>query len=186
MFVLLGIIVLVGVAYAGIFNGLVSARQKVREAWSGIDVQLKRRYDLIPNLVDTVKGYAKHEQETLEKIVAARAAAIAVPEGAIAKQSQAENVLSGTLKSLFSISENYPNLKANENFLNLQNQLAETEDQIASARRIYNGNATALNVKVEGFPSNIIAELHHFERAEFFEIDESERAAVEKAPQSHF
>lgn len=186
MLILVALVVVGGAVYAGIFNGLVAARQKVKEAWSGIDVQLKRRYDLIPNLINTVKGYAAHESKTLENVTAARAAAIAVPDGKIAEQSKAENMLSGTLKSLFAVSENYPDLKANENFLSLQNQLAETEDQIASSRRIYNGNVTVLNTKIESFPSNIVAGVHHFEISEFFELDESEKEAVKKAPEVKF
>ncbi len=175
-----------GLAYVGIYNGFISARQKVQEAWSGIDIQLKRRYDLIPNLINTVKGYAEHEKTVLENVTAARAAAIAVPDGKIQDQSKAENFLSGTLKSLFAISENYPDLKANQNFLELQNQLAETEDQIASSRRIYNGNVMIWNTKVESFPSNIVANLHHFEKSEFFELDENEKETAKKVPEVQF
>lgn len=180
------ILVVVGIAYAGIYNNLVQARQKAKEAWSGIDVQLKRRYDLIPNLVNTVKGYAEHEQGTFEKVIQARSSAIAVPEGNIAEQAKAENELSKTLKSIFALAENYPNLKANENFINLQNQISETEDQIASARRIYNGNVTALNVKIESFPSNFVAGMHNFAKEEFFEVDESEKSEINKAPDVNF
>lgn len=179
-------VVVIGGGYVMLYNGLVSARQKVQEAWSGIDVQLKRRYDLIPNLINTVKGYASHERQTLESVTQARADAIAVPEGNIAEQAKAENALSGTLKSIFALSENYPDLKANENFLNLQNQLSEIEDQISSARRIYNGNVTNMNVKVESFPSNIVAKNHHFKKEEFFEMEASEKKAANKAPEVQF
>lgn len=172
--------------YAVLFNGLVKARQKVKEAWSGIDVQLKRRYDLIPKLVNTVKGYAKHEQETLNQVIAARTAAIQVPDGQTASQAQAENALSSTLKSIFALSESYPDLKANQNFLELQSQLEETEDQIAASRRIYNGNVTIMNTKVQSVPSNIVAGIHNFKEEAFFEIDEANRAEVEKAPEVKF
>ena len=182
----LGIILFVGIIYVVSFNGLVHARQKVKEAWSGIDVQLKRRYDLIPKLVNTVKGYAKHEQQTLQNVVEARTAAMNVPAGEVGNQAQAENMLSGTLKSIFALSENYPDLKANQNFLNLQNQLAETEDQIAASRRIYNGNVTVMNTKVQSIPSNIIASIHEFKESDFFELDETEKAAVQKAPEVSF
>ena len=186
LFIFLGFVVFVGGVYALTFNGLVHARQKVQEAWSGIDVQLKRRYDLIPNLVNAVKGYAKHEAGTLEKITEARSNAMAVPEGHIAEQAQAENMLSGTLKSLFALSENYPDLKANQNFLELQEKLAETEDQISASRRIYNGNVTVLNTKVQSFPSNVVAGIHHFVLSEFFELDEAEKDAVKKVPDVKF
>lgn len=184
--VLLGILALIIVSYVVIYNGLVAARQKVREAWSGIDVQLKRRYDLIPNLVNAVKGYAQHEKDLLEKVTQARGAALAVPEGHIAEKAKAENALSGTLKSIFALAENYPDLKANQNFLALQAQLGETEDQIAASRRIYNGNVTVLNTKIESFPNNIAASMHHFEKAEFFEVDEDEKTAVKKTPEVKF
>ena len=184
--IIIGAVLLTGAIYAMTYNGLVHARQKIKEAWSGIDIQLKRRYDLIPKLVNTVKGYAKHEQETLQNVVEARTAAMSVPEGKIGSQAQAENMLSGTLKSIFALSENYPDLKANESFLDLQNQLAETEDQIAASRRIYNGNVTVLNTKIQSVPSNIVANIHHFSEAEFFELNESEKAAVQKAPEVSF
>lgn len=185
-FLTLGLIIVIGFMYSGLYNGLIQTRQKVKEAWSGIDVQLKRRYDLIPNLINTVKGYAKHEQEVLENVTKARSAAINVPEGKIADQAQAENMLSGTLKSIFALAENYPELKANENFLKLQSDLTETEDQIAASRRIYNANVTEMNVKVQSFPSNIIAGMHGFQSEEFFELDEGEKEAAKKAPEVNF
>ncbi len=183
---ILGLVALVGVIYTILYNGLVSARQKVKEAWSGIDVQLKRRYDLIPNLVKTVKGYAAHEKGTLESLTQARAAAMAVPKGHIAEKASAENAISGTLKTLFALAENYPDLKASSNFHELQVQLAETEDQIASSRRIYNGNVTEMNVKVESFPSNIVAKKHGFTKEEFFDLDEGEKEGVKNVPQVKF
>ncbi len=178
-------IILLAIALGGYvitFNSLVLARQKVKEAWAGIDVQLKRRYDLIPNLVKTVKGYAKHESETLEKVTKARTDAMAVPQGEIANQATAENFLSSTLKSIFALSENYPDLKADQNFLDLQQQLTETEDQIASARRIYNGNVTTINTKIQSFPSNLVAKIHNFKERGFFELDEEEKKAVQEVP----
>lgn len=185
-YILIGLGLLAVVMYATLFNALVHARQKVKESWSGIDVQLKRRYDLIPNLVETVKGYAKHESETLESVIQARTAAIEVPDGAVAEQAQAENFLSSTLKSIFALSENYPDLKADSSFLELQEEITRTEDHIASARRIYNGNVTVMNVKVQSFPSNIIANLHKFKEEVFFELDEAEKEAVKKAPKVEF
>ena len=186
LFILIGLVVVLGLIYIVIYNGLVQTRQKVREAWSGIDVQLKRRYELIPNLINTVKGYATHEKDLLEKVTQARADAIQVPAGNVGDLSKAENMLTGALRSVFAVAENYPDLKANQNFLDLQNQLSETEDQIAASRRSYNGNVTVLNTKIESVPSNVIASVHHFAKAEFFELDEAEKAAVQKAPEVKF
>lgn len=186
MIILLVLLVIVGAGYAMIFNGLVHTRNKVKEAWSGIDVQLKRRYDLIPNLINTVKGYTKHESQTLENVTKARTAAMGVSGGNVADRAQAENMLSGTLKSIFALSESYPDLKANQNFLELQSELTDTEDQISAARRIYNGNVTAMNTKVQSFPSNIIADIHNFHVESFFELDEAEKAKVQEAPKVQF
>ncbi len=172
--------------YATLYNGLVHAKQKVKEAWSGMDVQLKRRYDLIPSLVKTVKGYAEHEKSVLENVTKARAEAINVPAGKIGAQAGAENMLSSALKSIFAVAENYPNLKASANFLNLQTQLEETEDQISASRRIYNGNVTSMNTKVQSFPSNIVAGVHHFTESEFFELDAKEKLKVQEAPKIEF
>ncbi len=186
LLIALGALVLIGAGYVLLYNGLVSAKQKVKEAWSGIDVQLKRRYDLIPNLINTVKGYAAHEQDTLNQVTEARTKAMAVPDGNAAERAAAENQLSSTLKSIFALAESYPDLKANTNFLELQTQLAETEDQIASARRIYNGNVAVFNIKVHSFPSNIVAKNHGFAEEEFFEVDEVEKELIQAAPKVDF
>lgn len=175
---LIAVIVISGLMYSAIYNSLVKYRQQVKEAWAGIDVQLKRRYDLIPNLVNTVKGYAKHEAETLEKVIQARNAAMSAPAGIMKDKAGAENMLTGTLKSLFALSENYPDLKANQNFLKLQDELTETEDQISASRRIYNSNVELFNSKIEMFPSNFVAQIHHFRHADFFELTENERQTM--------
>ena len=159
------------------FNGLVRKRYRVREAWSDIEVQLKRRYDLIPNLVESVKGYAAHEKGVFENVTQARAQAI----GATTKEAKAsaENTLSGTLKSLFAVAENYPELKANTNFLNLQSELSDTENKIQAARRFYNGNVMDYNTKTDVFPTNLIAGLFGFSKEEFFGLEnETEKEAV--------
>lgn len=153
---------------AGMFNALVRARNRVKEAWSDIDVQLKRRYDLIPNLVETVKGYAVHEREVLENVVKARSAAMQAQT--VGEHGQAENMLSGALKSLFALSENYPQLRASENFAKLQDELSDTENKIQAARRFYNTNVLDLNNKVEQFPTNVFANAFGFQKASFFEL----------------
>jgi len=155
----------------GTFNRLITLRNRLKEAWADIEVQLKRRYDLIPNLVETVKGYAAHERELFEKVTEARAKAIGAKT--IKEKGEAENVLSGTLKSLFAVAENYPQLRASENFLELQKELTDTEDKIQAARRFYNGNARDINIQIESFPANIVAGLFRFKSAEFFEIEEA-------------
>ncbi len=162
------------------YNGLVKLKNRVKEAWSDIDVQLKRRYDLIPNLIETVKGYAKHESETFEKVVEARTAAMnAQSSGNAKEQAEAENMLSSTLKSIFALAEAYPDLKANQNFLELQRELTDTEDKIQAARRFYNGNVRDFNTKIEIFPNNLIAGLFSFKKFEFFEVgEEKERENV--------
>lgn len=184
--IIIGAVVLLGLIYFGIYNGLVKAKVAVENAYSGIDVQLKRRYDLIPNLINTVKGYAKHEAETLKRVTEARTAAMGVPDGNVAEQAAAENMLSGTLKSIFALAEAYPDLKANQNFLELQQELENTEDEIAASRRIYNSNVQILNTKVQSIPSNIVASISGFANGEFFELDEAERAAAEQAPKVEF
>ena len=158
------------------YNKLILLRNRVTEAWSDIEVQMKRRYDLIPNLVETVKGYAKHESGTLEKVIQARNIAMAA-QGDVKEVSQSENMLTGALKSIFALSENYPDLKANANFMELQRELRDTEDKLQAARRFYNGNVLALNTKIELFPSNIIASMFHFEKQDFFELAEEEQEA---------
>ncbi|RKY15736.1 MAG: LemA family protein [Planctomycetota bacterium] len=164
------------VAFIAIYNGLVRLRNRVKNAWSQIDVQLKRRHDLIPNLVETVKGYMKHERETLEAVTRARQVAIdASKAGDIAAQIRAENMLSQTLRSLFAVAENYPDLKANQNFLKLQEELTSTENRIAYARQHYNDSVMNYNNKCEMFPSNIVASMFGFKKAEFFEVEEAER-----------
>jgi LemA protein len=157
-----------------LYNGLVRNRNRVDNSWSQIDVQLKRRYDLIPNLVETVKGYAAHERQTLEAVTNARANALNVqqqPNAGPAEQAQAENVLSGALKSLFAVSEQYPDLKANQNFLQLQEELTSTEDRIAYARQFYNDSVLNYNNKIQVFPTVILAGMFNFEKREFFEGD---------------
>ncbi len=176
---LLIIAVVVGLALwiVGIYNGLITLKNRVDEAWSDIDVQLKRRYDLIPNLVETVKGYATHERELFEKVTQARTQAMGA--GTVAEKGQAENMLSGTLKSLFAVSENYPELKANQNFLELQRELTDTEDKIQASRRFYNGNVRDFNIKIEVFPETIIAKQLGFTKREFFEIEQKEKEPVQ-------
>jgi len=164
-------------AIIGLYNGLIRSKNKVKEAWSDIDVQLKRRYDLIPNLVETVKGYAKHEKKTFEKVTELRSKAMQAT--APAEKAKMENMLTETLKSLFAVAENYPELKANENFLDLQKQLSEIEDHIQKSRRYYNGNVRDFNTKIQVFPSNLIAGTLGFEKFDFFEVaDAKQREAV--------
>jgi LemA protein len=157
------------------YNSLVTLRNRAKEAWSDIEVQLKRRYDLIPNLVETVKGYAAHEKDVLERVTQARNLAIGAKT--MKERRDAENLLSETLKSLFAVSERYPDLKASTNFLELQRELRDTEDKIQAARRFYNGNVRDLNIKIESFPANIIASIFGFEKMELFEIPEAEKEA---------
>ncbi|MFA5736910.1 MAG: LemA family protein [Candidatus Paceibacterota bacterium] len=175
--VILAIIAVVVVWLAIIYNSFVSLVARVKEAWADIDVQLKRRYDLIPNLVETIKGYATHEKEVFEKVTEARARALSA-EGPAAK-GEAENQLAGALKSVFAVAEAYPQLRAVENFTSLQTELADTENKIQAARRFYNGNVRDLNIKIESFPSNIVANLFKFEKKEFFEL---EAESVEREP----
>ena len=153
------------------YNGFIRLRNRTDEAWSDIDVQLKRRYDLIPNLVNTVKGYAAHETGVFEKVTQARANALNAESTGDPKQmAQMENMLAGALKSLFAVAEAYPDLKANQNFMELQRELSDTENKIQAARRFYNGNVRDLNIKIESFPSNIIARIFKFIKKEFFDI----------------
>lgn len=165
------VILAILVILALLFNSLVSSRNRVEEAWSDINVQLKRRYDLIPNLVETVKGYATHEAGVFEKVTAARTAAMGA--GTMDDKLAKENALSGTLKSLFAVAEAYPDLKANANFMQLQSDLTDTEDKIQAARRFYNGNVRDYNTKIQVFPTNLFASMFGFTKKEFFGIDES-------------
>jgi len=171
--VVLGVIVFLIFYVIGMYNGLIKLKNRVEEAWSDIDVQLKRRHDLIPNLVETVKGYAKHESGTFEKVVEARNSAMAAQKAGDAKaQGKAENMLSSTLKSIFALSEAYPDLKANQNFIELQNELSDTENKIQAARRFYNNNVKDFNTKIEMFPTNLIAKQMGFKARDFFEIED--------------
>ncbi|MFA6446897.1 MAG: LemA family protein [Patescibacteria group bacterium] len=174
MWVILIAIAAVIIWIIAVYNGLITAKNRTDEAWSDIDVQLKRRHDLIPNLVSTVKGYASHESSVFEKVTEARSKAMQA--GSIDDKMAAENQLSGTLKSLFAIAENYPELKANQNFLQLQTELAATEDKIQAARRFYNGNVRDFNTKLQVFPTNMIAGMLKFTAYKFFEAVEEEKA----------
>ncbi len=176
-----GVIVLLLIFLWLTYNSLVKTNVRVEEAWSDITVQLKRRLDLIPNLVSTVKGYAKHEAETLEKVVDQRSNAIG---GSVKETAETENMLSGALKSLFAVAESYPDLKANQNFLQLQDELVDTEDKIQASRRFYNGAVRELNTKVQVFPTNIFAGMLGFKKREFFEVED--QAVVEKPVEVKF
>jgi LemA protein len=160
-----------------VFNSLIKAKNRTEEAFSDIDVQLKRRHDLIPNLIETVKGYAQHEKEIFIKVTEARAAAINAKT--IEEKGQAENALSETLKSIFAVAENYPDLKASQNFLQLQDELSDTENKIQAARRFYNGNVRDFNIKIQVFPSNLVAGILGFKKFDFFLAEEAERANVQ-------
>jgi len=167
--------------FIGAYNGLVRLRNQLENAWAQIDVQLKRRYDLIPNLVETVKGYAKHERETLENVIQARN--IAMGAKTVGDRAEAENILSGTLKSLFALSEAYPDLKANQNFLKLQEELTSTENKVAFSRQFYNDSVQQLNTSIQMFPTNFVANMFNFTRRDFFEVKEE---AVREAPKVSF
>ncbi|KAF0209089.1 MAG: hypothetical protein FD171_730 [Actinobacteria bacterium] len=172
-----GLLLVVAVfAVIGIYNRLVTLRNRVDNAWSQIDVQLRRRYDLIPNLVETVKGYASHEKETLEKVIQARNMAMSA-EG-VKAQGEAENMLTGTLKSIFALAEAYPDLKANQNFLMLQEELSGTESKIAYSRQFYNDSVMTYNTSTQTFPSNILAGMFGFKEREYFEIEEAAKEPV--------
>jgi len=158
-----------------IFNRFISLRNRAKEAWADIEVQLKRRYDLIPNLVNTVKGYATHESSAFENVTKARAAAMGAT-GPTEAHAQAENMLTGALKSVFALAEAYPDLKANQNFLALQNELSDTENKIQAARRFYNTNVRDLNISVESFPGNIVARVFNFSQMEFFDLADNDVA----------
>lgn len=174
--IIIATVALVAVAIIGIYNRLVTLRNRVDDAWAQIDVQLKRRYDLIPNLVETVKGYATHESQLFEKVTEARANAINA--SGVAKQAEAENMLTSTLKSLFAVAENYPDLKASQNFMMLQEELSGTESKVAYARQFYNDTVMKLNTTTETFPSNLIASTFGFSKREYFETEGAEREPV--------
>ena len=171
--VIIAIIVLAVSVFVVLYNGLVQLRNRIDNAWSQIDVQLQRRHDLIPNLVETVKGYAAHERGTLEAVVQARNSAIAAKGPA--EQAQAENVLSGALRQLFALSEAYPDLKANQNFLNLQEELTSSEDRVAYARQFYNDSVLKYNAKIQSIPSNLIAGMLSYREREYFEVESAAR-----------
>ena len=175
-YIIVGIVVAIVAWVIIAYNGLVGLKKRAKEAWARLDVQLKRRYDLIPNLVETVKGYAVHEKELFEKVTQARVSAMGA-QGLKAK-AEAENMLSGTLKSLFAVSENYPDLKASVNFLELQRELTDTEDKIQASRRFYNTNVRDLNIKIESFPANMIAGMFNFTKMELFEASAGEKEPV--------
>ena len=182
--IILGIIVVIAIYAIMLYNRMVSLRQVVNQAWSDISVQLKQRHDLVPNLVETVKGYAAHERGTLEAVTQARNAAVsaASPEA----QAKAENMLTGALRQLFALSEAYPDLKANQNFLQLQSDLSDLENKIAAARRFFNNAVQEFNTAIQSFPMVLVAGPMGFTQRTFFEVDEGERAAVEAAPQVKF
>lgn len=178
------LLVIVG-TIIGVYNGLVNLNERVNEAWSDITVQLKYRADLIPNVVETVKGYAKHEKETFEMVTSARSAVMGAKT--VKQAAEAEKEMQGALGKIFAIAEAYPELKANTNFQTLQTQLQDTEDKIQAARRFYNSGAKELNAKIKTFPSNIINNMFgHFKKRDYFEVAESEKAKIEKAPEVKF
>ena len=170
IYILIGIIVLLVLWIVFAYNRFIVLINRAKEAWSDIDVQLKRRYDLIPNLVNTVKGYATHESSTFDKVTQARTAAMGASN--VADKGQAENMLTGALKSVFALAEAYPDLKANQNFLSLQTELSDTENKIQASRRFYNGNVRDLNIAIEAFPGNLIAGIFHFAKMELFALEE--------------
>jgi LemA protein len=172
LIVILVIVVLVVLFFVFAYNGVIRLRNRVDSAWSQIGVQLERRHDLIPNLVETVKGYAAHERQTLEEVVQARNGAIQAQQSGPAQQAQAENVLTGALRQLFALSENYPDLKANQNFLNLQEELTSTEDRISYARQFYNDSVQKFDTKIQTFPTNLIAGMFNFQKREYFEAEQ--------------
>jgi LemA protein len=178
LWIMLIVVAALAAIIIGMYNALIRLKNRVDEAWSDIDVRLKRRYDLIPNLVETVKGYAAHEKETLERVIQARNQAMQAQAGGLEAQAQAENALSSTLKSIFALSESYPQLKANENFLELQRELSDTENKIAASRQFYNTNVRDFNTKLEIFPTNVMAGMLGFTRRDYFEAKDEEKKNV--------
>ncbi|MDD3284053.1 MAG: LemA family protein [Patescibacteria group bacterium] len=177
IYIVLGVLAALILWIVGIYNGLIKLKNRTEEAVSDIDVQLKRRYDLIPNLIETVKGYMSHEEKVLTEVTNARNMAMNAKNPQ--EKLEAENTLTGTLKTLFAVSENYPNLKASENFMKLQDELSDTENKIQAARRFYNGNARDFNIKIQVFPDNIIANMLKFKKFEFFEAEEKAKENVQ-------
>jgi len=182
LYLVIAIVVIVAFWFVAVYNGLIKLRNRTDEAFSDIDVQLKRRYDLIPNLMETVKGYMQHEAGTLQKVTEARVSAMKVHDNANAtleEKGQAENMLSGALKSLFAVAESYPDLKASANFAKLQDELSDTENKIQAARRFFNGNVRDFNTKIQVFPNNVIVGMLGFKKYDFFLADEAEKANVQ-------
>lgn len=184
VWIIIAVVVVIGIFLWATYNGLVSLRVRVDEAWSDINVQLKRRLDLIPNLVETVKGYAQHESGVFEAVTTARANVINA--NGPKETAAAENQFEGTLKSLFAVAEAYPDLKASQNFSELQAELVDTEDKIQASRRFYNSGVSSLNTKVQTFPANVVAGLFGFKNREFFDVDETERVAANKPTEVKF
>ncbi len=172
------------IGLVAVYNSLVRSRERVDEAWSDITVQLKRRADLVPNLIDTVKGYAKHEKEVFENVTKARTAIMGAQ--GVEETAKADNMFTDAMKSLFAVAENYPQLRASENFSQLQAELTDTEDKIQASRRFYNGSVRDLNIKIKTFPTNVFAGMLGFTKREFFELDEAENEAVQKTPKVNF
>jgi LemA protein len=182
--IIIGVVAFILLALVYIYNSLVRAKVRTDEAWSDITVQMKRRLDLIPNLVESVRGYAKHEKEVFENVTKARTSIL--NSKTVAETAKSENMLEGALKSLFAVSENYPQLRATENFQQLQSELVDTEDKIQAARRYYNGAARDLNIKIQSFPTNLIAGILGFKIREFFDVDANQEAAVKEPVQVDF
>ena len=176
LWIVLGVVAVIILWLIAVYNGLITLKNRTQEAWSDIDVQLKRRYDLIPNLIESVKGYAKHEKDLFTEVTKARTEAMQA--GTVADKAEKENALSQTLKSIFAVAENYPTLKASDNFLQLQGELTDTEDKIEASRRFYNGNVRDFNIKIQVFPNNMIARQLGFKEFELFEAAANEKEAV--------
>jgi LemA protein len=184
--IIIGVIAVLLVWIIMIYNGLVAMRQRVNQAYADIDVQMKQRHDLIPNLVETVKGYAGHERNTLEAVIKARNTAIQAQSSGVAAQAQAENALSGTLRQLFALSEAYPDLKANQNFQQLQSELTDIENKLAAARRFFNNSVQEFNTGIQQFPAVLLAGMLGFTQREFFDVGAEERKVLDQAPQVKF
>ncbi len=180
LWIVLGIVVILLIFFIATYNGLIGLRNQMRNAWAQIDVQLKRRYDLIPNLIETVRGYMKHERETMEAVTKARNLAQSIASGDVGARSKAEDALSGALSKLLAVVENYPDLKANQNFLALQEELTSTENKISFSRQYYNDSVLGMNNKVQMFPSNVVAAMTNFKLGEFFEVTVTEEREAPK------